>query len=71
MNDEQTLLAAVAAGVVGIVSAIKALTGEPAMWWTAFIMALLLIVFVDRLRRRRSSAPRLGPPEERIDDPQP
>ena len=70
MTKDQTQLAAVAAGVVAVVSAIMALTGQPAMWWTAFIMALLLIVFVDRLRRRRSSAPRLGPPEERIDDPQ-
>ena len=69
MTKDQTLLAAVAAGVVAVVSAIMALTGEPAMWWTSFAMVLLLIFFVDRLRRRHRSAPRLGPPEERIDDP--
>jgi Flp pilus assembly protein TadB len=71
MTKDQTLLAAVAAGVVGIVSAIMALTGEPAMWWTSFAMVLLLIVFVDRLRRHRRTTPQLGPPEERIDDSQP
>ncbi len=70
MTRDQTLLAAVAAGVVALFSTIMALTGQPAMWWTSFAMALLLIVFVDRLRRHRRNTPQLGPPEERIDDPQ-
>jgi Flp pilus assembly protein TadB len=69
MTKDQTLLAAIAAGVVAIFSAIMALTGEPVMWWTSFAMVLLLIVFADRLRRQRRITPELGPPEERIDDP--
>ncbi|MEP6560758.1 MAG: hypothetical protein ABJD68_06720 [Nakamurella sp.] len=69
MTKDQTLLAAVAAGVVAIVSTIMAVTGEPAMWWTSFAMVVLLIVFIDRLRRFRRATPGLGPAEERIDDP--
>jgi len=65
------MLAAFAAGAVAVFSAIMALAGEPAMWWTVLFMILLLIVLVSRLRRGRKAHPGLGPVEERIDEANP
>ena len=69
MTRDQVLLAAFAAGAVAIVSAIMALTGTPAMWWTVLFMILLLVVFISRLRQGRKARSGLGPAEERIDEP--
>lgn len=68
MSRDQVLLAAFAAGAVAIVSAVRALTGTPAMWWTVFVMILLLVVFVSRLRQGGKAQSGLGPAEERIDE---
>ena len=67
MTREQTLLAAFAAGTVAVFSAVMALTGNPAMWWTVVVMIMLLVGFISRLQRGRKAHDGLGPAEERID----
>jgi len=68
MTREQTLLAAFAAGTVAVFSAVMALTGTPAMWWTVVVMIMLLVAFISRLRRERKELHSLGPAAERIDE---
>ena len=71
LTREQAVLAAFAAGAVAVISAITAITGNPAEWWTFVVMIGLLVFFVSRLQRGREARSGLGPEEERIDEVHP